>query len=116
MKRSIEQQLQDIHIGTYLKVWGDDRSGLSPCVQTGWLISINWVDRTLLLHNRTYNREAIVSFDRIMLIDEGRNTVDVNPPPSGTLTMVGLKMAFAQANARESAEDMLNSLSNAIDA
>jgi hypothetical protein len=73
-KHTIDEELKPVPIGKYLMIWGKHGASLSPTIEQGRLISIDWTKRTLVLRSVTYeNQDTTVYFDKISFIDYSRS-------------------------------------------
>lgn len=69
---TLDQQLKRIAPGKYLMAWGKFGRSINETCEQGKLVSINWDNRTLILHNTVYDTDYTVNIDKISWIDESR--------------------------------------------
>lgn len=70
---TLDDDLRKYPIGKYLMIWGKHDGSINSTIQQGQLKSINWGNRTLVLHNTNYNEDLTVKMDQISFIDDTRS-------------------------------------------
>lgn len=68
----VEEQVAAIEPGAFLVIWGHHGEGIYPSVEQGYLVTVDWIERELVLRDALSERDTVVPFDRILAIDDTR--------------------------------------------